>query len=679
MNLLKKILVSAIAGVSIAGCFAPTSLAKADNSASETPEVTDAEIDNYIKNASLESKIGQMFVSRTPQKAGQAEYDVNKYNLGGLIVYDADLKGLTQDQFKAKMARFQSTAQVPLLIGIDQEGGLVSRLTHSGLIAQNGDQFAFPRQQFENAEKAKPGSGMAAVVNFAKENATLLRSLGINWNYAPDADYSNQTEGFIYKRTFGGGSYEATANYIRKVVPAWQHDGLVASTLKHFPGYGDAADTHTGFAVRDDSKEDIETKDMSPFKAGVEAGADSVMVTHVIYSKIDPVYPASLSKAIIEMIRKDCNFNGVVVTDALEMDAIKDFAKEHGNEPIDVLAVKAGNDMIMATDYATGIPEIAKAVKANEISESQINDSVKRILKMKNKLHLLTSNDLNGNRKPVTPDNPDQPVNPDNPETGTKNFKLNDITYDKENTLAKISGTIPDSAVEGSMTMSFTNTKTNKVITTVVVGGKGEFSTTIPVTDEDQTIKVSSNDASYKSQTVIVKGKKSGSIVNPAFPTNPVVPIIPAATSSEPIAQENSKTAKSKHKVAHPVTIKIINRKKATKTVMHRAKVYNKNGKKVAIKQTYQKISVLAKVRIKGKAYYQIGNNKYILVSNVDGIVRKLSKNSYIYNNKGLRLGKEVRLKNTKIRTYGAKVIIKDKSYYRISKNKYIKAVNFRK
>ena len=100
---------------------------------------------------------------------------------------------------------------------------------------------------------------MKEVVDDAEKNATLLRSLGINWNYAPDADYSTKPGTFMWDRTFGQG-YQQTADYLSKVVPAWQHDNLVASTLKHFPGYGDAADTHTGFAENSKSLAELEKK-----------------------------------------------------------------------------------------------------------------------------------------------------------------------------------------------------------------------------------------------------------------------------------------------------------------------------------------------------------------------------------------------------------------------------------
>lgn len=453
MRFIKKAATLAIAGITLASYLSNVSTNKVQ-------AATNHQIDTYIKKASLSQKIGQMFIARTPQKLGQAEHDAYKYNLGGYIVYDADMQNYTQKQFENKIANYQKESNIPLLIGIDQEGGSVSRLTHSGLVKSNGDEFKFPREQYENAEKTQKGSGMNTVVQYARDNANLLHKLGINWNYAPDADYSDDLSSFIYQRGFGGvkgrNSYNATANYIKNVVPAWQHDGLVAATLKHFPGYSDATDTHTDFAHVKKSKADIMKTDILPFKAGIKAGADSVMVTHVIYDKIDPTYPASLSKKVISLLRKDCKFNGVIVTDALEMGAIQNFAKKHGNQSVDVLAVKAGNDMLMTADYAKGIPAIAKAVNKGEISKSQINKSVKRILTMKNKLGLLSANDLQVRKN------------------SKKFFKLNNISYTKKNT-AVISGVAHKYAK-----VSLDNTDTKKILTGKA-NKKGQFKLTVPL------------------------------------------------------------------------------------------------------------------------------------------------------------------------------------------------------
>lgn len=498
MNKIKKFIIAAVAGITVAGClgglFSKTASA-------DTSQVTDKQIDNYLKKASLKQKIGQMYVARTPQKLGQAEHDAYKYNLGGYIIYDEDLKGYTQDQFKSKMDTYQDAVQIPLLVGIDQEGGLVSRLTHTGFVAQNGDQFKFPREQYENAENNEAGTGLDAVTTYAEDTATLLHNLGINWNYAPDADYSDDPTSFIYQRGFGGvlgkNSYDATADYISAVVPAWQHDDLIAATLKHFPGYGDAEDTHTGFAHNTKSKTKLLSQDVLPFKAGIEAGVDSIMVTHVIYDNLDSKYPASLSKKINKLLRNNYKFNGVIVTDALEMGAIKDFAKQHGNTSADVLAVKAGNDMIMSADYAKGIPAIAKAVESGQISQKQINASVKRILQMKNKLHLLSPSDLSVKK------------------TSKKTFTLNNISYNKAKTSAVISG-----KAKKNTKINLQDTSTGKIIKKIKAAQNGKFKTSVSLKNKSQDLNL--NAKNYVSVNALLDAKHASAAKMKKFKLNKI-------------------------------------------------------------------------------------------------------------------------------------------------------------
>lgn len=503
MKKFRKIAVAAIAGMTLAGCFGgfnPAAVQAAKPKKARVTKVTEKQINKYIKKASWARKVGQMYVGRTPQTPGQAEHDAYKYNIGGFIVYDADLEDYTTAQVKSKLASYQKAAHIPVMIGIDQEGGLVSRLTHSGLVPQNGDQFAFPRKQYQDAEQAQAGSGMKAVTTDARNTATLLHSLGVNWNYAPDADYSDNPASFIYKRGFGGvmgpRSYKGEANYIKHVIPAWQHGNLIAATLKHFPGYGDAADTHTGFAAVDKSKADIEKEDMLPFKAGIKAGADAVMVTHVIYNKIDPKYPASLSKKVDNLLRKNCHFKGVIVTDALEMGAITDFAKQHHTDA-DMLAIKAGNDMIMTTDYATEIPKIVKAIKKGQISKKQINNSVRRILNMKKKLHLLKPADLKLKRN------------------SNHTFTMQNVAYDQKSKQATITG-----QAEVGTKVSLKNTDTKQVAKTAVADQTGQFTMQVPVTAAPQNFSLQAK--KYVAINVHVSSSKMAFPATRSFTLNPV-------------------------------------------------------------------------------------------------------------------------------------------------------------
>ena len=450
-----------------------------------------SKISEFLNNASLEEKIGQMFIARTPQNVEQAIKDIEDYRLGGLIVYDADMMGLIPVEFRKKLDKFQAAAEIPLLIGIDQEGGRVSRLTHSGLIAENKEQFAFPRQQYAHAEQSGVGSGMKMVKRYASQNAKILRTLGINWNFAPDADVSHAEKGFIYDRTFSS-SYEQTAKYISEVVPAWQKNDLIAAPLKHFPGYGNAADTHTGFAVRSETLDYLKTHDMLPFIAGIKVGVDSIMVTHVIYDQIDPENPATLSAKVINLIRHECAFDGVIVTDALEMGAISDFAKKRHQASVDVLAVKAGNDMIMNADYATGIAEIATAVRNGEISERRIDDSVKRILTLKEKLHLSDEQKVREiNHIAIAQ------LNSAKISKTKKKIELERIEHGSVPNEIQIYGRVSDPAAEGSLLISAYD-QSGKLVTTAVVGGEGKFELKIVNEAENGQIRLIALDPQYQ-------------------------------------------------------------------------------------------------------------------------------------------------------------------------------------
>ena len=482
MKKLTRIIFCVISCVSLMassiGLYSTPKIVKAD-----TTSVTDADINAYISNMTLDQKIGQMFVSRTLQDTDKARSDIAKYNLGGLIVYGADftsVEGKTateaQNNFKMKMQSFQSSASLPLLIGVDQEGGAVSRLSQNPLIA-NGRSFPSPQTAYANG-------GMANVTKEASEVGTILKNLGINWNYAPVADSTPDTSSFIYGRTFGQ-DYLATANYITNVIPAWQNAG-VAATLKHFPGYGSAIDTHTDFAVVTKSKEDFEKEDLLPFKSGITAGADSVMIAHIVMQAVDPVYPASLSRKVVtDLLRNELGYNGLIITDALEMGAIKQFAQEHDQVPVDVLAVEAGNDCVMNNDYETAIPQIHAAVTNGTIKESEINEHVFRILDLKRKLGLLTKAQLQ-----------------------QKRVQIDNVSYSSDNKKATVSGTVVDSDWQIGEPLSVKDS-TGKVIITADVGAGGKFTFDVPTNSQEQVLTLTTNLPNIADAKITIKAVSS--------------------------------------------------------------------------------------------------------------------------------------------------------------------------
>lgn len=203
-------------------------------------------------------------------------------------------------------------------------------------------------------------------------------------NLAPVADISTNPNDYIYPRTFGKNA-EETANYVKTVVKTMK-ENKIGSTLKHFPGYGGNLNTHDEMSEDNRSYESFLNNDFIPFKAGIDAGADSILVSHNIIKSIDENFPASLSKKAHDVIRDELNFDGVIMTDDLQMSAIKNY---YGESNSAILAVKSGNDLIISSDYQIQIPTVIEAVKNGEIKEEVIDEAVLRVLILKLKLGII--------------------------------------------------------------------------------------------------------------------------------------------------------------------------------------------------------------------------------------------------------------------------------------------------
>lgn len=203
-------------------------------------------------------------------------------------------------------------------------------------------------------------------------------------NLAPVCDVPLDEENYIYDRCFSM-SYEDTAKYTELVTSVMKKKGI-GSTLKHFPGYGASVDTHKSMAYDDREYSAFENGDFLPFESAIKAGADSVLVSHNIVKCMDANMPASLSLQVHNILRGALNFSGVIITDDLVMEGIQQFTD---GESATVLAVKAGNDMIICNDYEGSVNSIENAVENGEIDEAQIDMSVKKILNWKKNLGII--------------------------------------------------------------------------------------------------------------------------------------------------------------------------------------------------------------------------------------------------------------------------------------------------
>lgn len=340
--------------------------------APENPTLTRAK--EILAGMTIDEKVGQMFIVRVPIK--NAVEDVSTYHIGGYIMFGRDFTGKTKDHIVQTINSWQANAKIPLLIGVDEEGGIVNR------VSTNRNLRAVP---FWSPQALYAEGGFDLIRSDTKEKAELLHSLGINLNFAPVSDVSQNPSDFIYSRSFGRDGV-ATAEYVRNVVEVMQEQ-KIGSVLKHFPGYGDNADTHTGVAYDNRPYDTFTSSDFLPFQAGIDAGASMVLVSHNVVNAIDSQSPASLSSHAHEILRNDLGFNGVIITDDLVMDGVRNFA---GDAEVAVRAVEAGNDMLCCTNFWEQIPAVINAVNSGQINEERINESVLRILQLKMSLGIIS-------------------------------------------------------------------------------------------------------------------------------------------------------------------------------------------------------------------------------------------------------------------------------------------------
>ena len=339
------------------------------------------ELEDRLASMTLAEKVGQLFFLRCPSSGAEAA--VAQHHLGGILLFTQDYKDasgnwLTQDAFAEKLAALQAAAEsdtgIPLLIGSDEEGGTVTRASRNPNLFPS--KFPSPQSLFETV-------GLEGLLADTQQYNSRLHSLGITVNFAPVCDVSTNPKDFIYERSFGQNA-QTTADYIAQVVAAMSDAGI-ASVLKHFPGYGSNADTHTGIAVDERPYEQFLAEDYLPFAAGIGAGAPFVLVSHNIVTCLDSSYPASLSAAWHEQLRSHLGFEGVILTDDLDMGAVKAYA-DGGN--IAVLALQAGNDMIVCSDL-TQIGAVIAAVQDGTLSEETIDSACRRVLAAKQSLLLI--------------------------------------------------------------------------------------------------------------------------------------------------------------------------------------------------------------------------------------------------------------------------------------------------
>lgn len=352
----------------------------------ETTEVTEEEkpslVDETLAGMTLHEKVCQMMFVTPEELTGEDGVTVagdatrqalENYPVGGIVYFAKNLE--SQDQVKEMIDNSQKYSSIGVFVATDEEGGVVNRLMDTVGTTYIGSMYYYKDDGDETAYEN------------AYTIANDMSALGFNLDFAPVADvWSNPDNTVIGERAYSD-DYAQAAELVGNAVKGF-NDGGVMCTLKHFPGHGDTAeDSHYSSAYVHRTKEEIMADEMQPFRSGIEAGAEFVMVGHLIVPDIDEV-PATLSyKIATGILRDELKFEGVAITDSFEMESIAD---NYSVDDAVVMSVKAGMDMILQPkDMASAVNSIEQAVADGELSEDRIDESVRRILTLKESRGLL--------------------------------------------------------------------------------------------------------------------------------------------------------------------------------------------------------------------------------------------------------------------------------------------------
>lgn len=335
---------------------------------------------DITKEMSLKNKIGQLFMVSVYQLdeaesknqtsvTDNMKKTLKKYPAGGVVMFAKNID--TRDQTKKMIKELQKASYVPLFMAVDEECGMVSRIASNPKMKMT----AYPSAQevgktFSNKQIAKMGQTQG------KE----LKELGFNMNLAPVADVlTNENNTEIGDRSFGT-DCKKVANIVSTLIKNMQKQ-QISATLKHFPGSGETGgDTHRGSTETYQTIETLRDKDFRPFKSGIKAGVDAIMVSHLMLSNVtDEKEPSSLSSRVVsDILRDELEYSGIIMTDAMNMKAITD---NYSAGEAAVKALQAGVDLIVMPDnYKEAYNAVYKAVQSGKIKESRIDKSVRRII-----------------------------------------------------------------------------------------------------------------------------------------------------------------------------------------------------------------------------------------------------------------------------------------------------------
>ncbi len=371
---MKKLLAILLAGCMAFGMTACGGEAATEEVPPKTPEEVKAEyIQEIIDEMDAAEKAGQLIMADFRTNADgtgmtalsdEAKDALREYYIGGVILFAENLD--TKEQTQTLTADLQKAADVPLFIGIDEEGGLVSRLNKSSI-----DHEVFP-----------PAAEMEDTAYAGKTIGDELAELGINVDFAPVADVNTNPDNPVIGTRAFADEPQAAASRVAEFIKAMEETG-VSACAKHFPGHGDTAmDSHLGETYVEHDMERLRSVEFVPFEQAITAGTDFIMAGHIkTPNATADGLPATLSSEMLGILRNDLGFDGIIITDAMNMGAIVD---TYGSGESAVMAVQAGVDMVlMPADLGEAAEALTEAIKDGTISEERVNEALWHILSLK--------------------------------------------------------------------------------------------------------------------------------------------------------------------------------------------------------------------------------------------------------------------------------------------------------
>ena len=354
----------------------------------DTPETLEEEpeedylgeiVNAYISEMPLTDKVAGLFIVKpeaitgvsTVTQAGDGTREaLNTYAVGGLVYFKQNIS--SKEQVTEMLSNTVSMSKYPIFLAVDEEGGSVSRVAESGIDVPEVGDMATIGASGDASQAKEAGAALGS----------YLSEIGFNLDFAPVADAADAEVSVLGDRVFGSDA-QIVSEMVANAVEGIEGAG-VSSCLKHFPGIGDAeGDLHESRVETAKTLDEMRNYEFVPFKAGIDAGADFVMVSHIIASAVDEeALPSSLSKVVItDILREELGFQGIIITDALDMSAITEY---YTSEEASVMAIEAGADMLlMPDDFNAAYEAVLAAVEDGTISEERIDESLERIFRLK--------------------------------------------------------------------------------------------------------------------------------------------------------------------------------------------------------------------------------------------------------------------------------------------------------